>query len=282
MLDPAQLARWHRDGYLALPGFKAAAELDAVRARSRAIVEALDPLARPAVFSTRDRPQLSEQALRASADQVHCFFEEEAFDASGQLTVPKAQAINKIGHALHDRDPVFDRFSRGPALAELAAELGLGQPLLMQSMLIFKQPRIGGEVVWHQDASFLATEPQSVVGFWFALEDARLDNGCLWVEPGGHGGHGGPLRERYVHRDGRLQMEVLDATPWPDKSQAQPLEVPAGTLVVFDGRLPHASGPNRSAQSRMAYTLHAVDAAAAWSPLNWLQRRPDFPARGFG
>ena len=279
MLDPAQLARWHRDGYLAMPGFKAAAELDAVRARSRAIVEALDPLARPAVFSTRDRPQLSEQALRASADQVHCFFEEEAFDASGQLTVPKAQAINKIGHALHDRDPVFDRFSRGPALAELAVELGLGQPLLMQSMLIFKQPRIGGEVVWHQDASFLATEPQSVVGFWFALEDARLDNGCLWVEPGGHGG---PLRERYVHRDGRLQMEVLDATPWPDKSQAQPLEVPAGTLVVFDGRLPHASGPNRSAQSRMAYTLHAVDAAAAWSPLNWLQRRPDFPTRGFG
>ena len=149
-----------------------------MRARSLAIVDALDRLARPAVFSTRDRPQLSEQALLASADQVHCFFEEEAFDASGRLRVPKAQAINKIGHALHDRDPVFDRFSRDPALAALAAEVGLGHPLLMQSMLIFKQPRIGGEVVWHQDASFLYTEPQSVVGFWFALEEATLDNGC--------------------------------------------------------------------------------------------------------
>jgi phytanoyl-CoA hydroxylase len=193
--------------------------------------------------------------------------------------VPKARAVNKIGHALHDRDPVFKRFSRDPALAELARDLGLAQALLMQSMLIFKQPRIGGEVNWHQDASFLATEPQSVIGFWFALEDATRDNGCLWVEPGGH--HG-PLRERYGRRaDGTLAMEPLDAKPWPSGDATLPLEVCAGTLVVFDGLLPHASAVNRSAQSRMAYTLHAVDAAAAYSPLNWLQRTPDFPARGF-
>ena len=59
-----------------------------------------------------------------------------------------------------------------------------------------QQPRIGGEVVWHQDASFLITAPHSVVGFWWALEDATRDNGCLWVEPGGHRG---PLRERWKH-----------------------------------------------------------------------------------
>ena len=136
----------------------------------------------------------------------------------------------------------------------------------------------GGEVVRHQDASFLATEPQSVIGFWFALEDATRENGCLWVEPGGHRG---PLRERYVNRDGRLTMEALDATPWPEAERTRALEVAAGTLVVFDGRLPHASGPNCSAQSRMAYTLHAVDAGAVYSPLNWLQRGPEFAARGF-
>ena len=240
MLDPAQLARGHRDGYLVLPGFKRRAELDAIRTRSLAIVEALDPVARQAVFSTRNRPQLNDQALLASADQAHCFFEEEAFDAEGRLRVPRAQAINRIGHALHDRAPVFDRFSRAPPLAELAAELGLARPRLMQSMLIFKPPRIGGEVVWHQDASFLATEPQTVIGFWFALEEANRDNGCLWVEPGGHRG---PLRERYVHRNGRLQMEPLASTPWPDKSRARPLEVPAGTLVVFHDLLPMPAAP---------------------------------------
>lgn len=278
MLDADPLAAWQRDGYLVWPGFKAPADLEAVRARSRAIVEAFEPGADAAVFSSRERSRLAGQALIESADQVRCFFEEEAFDANGKLAVPKAQAINKIGHALHDRDPVFERFSRDPRLAELAQDLGLAEPLLMQSMLIFKQPRIGGEVVWHQDASFLFTEPQSVIGFWFALEDASRDNGCLWVEPRGHRG---PLRERYVNRDGRLAMEALDATPWPDAARTRALEVPAGTLVVFDGRLPHASGPNRSASSRMAYTLHAVDATAVYSPLNWLQRGPALPARGF-
>jgi phytanoyl-CoA hydroxylase len=281
LIDNEQLAAWQRDGVLVLPGFASADAVDALKARARAIVDAFDPASDgggPAVFSSRDRARLAEQALAASADQVRCFFEEEAFDAAGRLAVPKAQAINKIGHALHDRDPVFERFSRDARLAALVADLGVAEPLLVQSMLIFKQPRIGGEVVWHQDASFLITEPASVVGLWFALEDATLDNGCLWVAPGGQRG---PLRERYVRRGDGFVTEKLDATPWPSGDATRPLPVRAGTLVAFDGHLPHASAPNRSPHSRMAYTLHVVDARAAWSPLNWLQRRADDPARGF-
>ena len=68
-------------------------------------------------------------------------------------------ALNKIGHALHDLDPVFDRISRQPRLAALARALGLAQPLLLQSMYLFKQPQIGGEVGWHQDATYLHTRP---------------------------------------------------------------------------------------------------------------------------
>ncbi|MBL8328493.1 MAG: phytanoyl-CoA dioxygenase family protein, partial [Rubrivivax sp.] len=231
---------------------------------------------------TRDRARLADAALIASAAEVRCFFEEEAVDAEGRLQVDRRRAINKIGHALHDRDPVFDRFSRDPRLAALVHELGLAEPQLWQSMLIFKQPRIGGEVTWHQDASFLATEPQSVLGLWFALEDASLDNGCLWVEPGGHRG---PLRERFVrdeHEPDRLRMEALDATPWPDTAHARPLPVPAGTLVVLHGLLPHYSAPNRSPVSRMAYTLHVTDGRARYDARNWLQRGPSQPVRGFG
>lgn len=287
LLDSAQLAAWRRDGVLVLPGFASAEAIDALKSRARAIVDAFDPAAEsggggPAVFSSRDRARLAERALVESADRVRCFFEEEAFEADGRLAVPKAQAINKIGHALHDRDPVFERFSRDPRLAALVADMGIAEPRLVQSMLIFKQPRIGGEVVWHQDASFLITEPPSVIGLWFALEDATLDNGCLWVAPGGHRGPMGVLRERYVRQGEGFATERLDPTPWPSGDATHPLEVPAGTLVAFDGHLPHASAPNRSAVSRMAYTLHVVDGRAAWSPLNWLQRRADDPARGFG
>src|SRR3546814_8114730 len=79
-------------------------------------------------------------------------------------------------------------------------------------MYIFKQPHIGGEVGWHQDSTFLYTDPLSVVGLWFALEDATLENGCLWALPGAHKG---PLRERWRRKDGALAMERLDDTPWP-------------------------------------------------------------------
>ena len=126
----------------------------------------------------------------------------------------KEQSINKVGHALHDLDPVFDEFSRQPALKELAQALGLAEPKLLQSMYIFKQPRIGGEVICHQDATFLYTEPLSVTGFWFALEDATKENGCLWAEPGGHQG---PLRSRFVRKNGGTQMLELDPTPSPDR-----------------------------------------------------------------
>ena len=59
------------------------------------------------------------------------------------------------------------------------------------------------------------------------------------------------------------------------------LQVDGRPIRVFDGLLPHASAPNRSERSRLAYTLHVVEGTAAWSPLNWLQRAPDDPVRGF-
>jgi phytanoyl-CoA hydroxylase len=286
-LTPAQQLQWQRDGYLVLTGFKPQAEVQTACARARAIVDAFEPVASTGRFSTRDRGLLADAALLASAEAVHCFFEEEALDEAGRLRVPKSESINKIGHALHELDPFFTGFSRGPALAGLAAAIGLAQPQVWQSQLIFKQPRIGGEVGWHQDASFFATTPQTVTTFWFALEDATPDNGCLWVQPGGHRGAMGVLREQFVcertgsaDRAARLRMLPLDATPWPTLAEATPLAVQAGTLVVFHGLLPHCSGPNRSARSRLAYTLHVTDGRAAYAPQNWLQRGAARPVSG--
>jgi phytanoyl-CoA hydroxylase len=282
MLDSEQLQAYRDTGYLVLPGFKPAAELAAVCARARALVDAFEPDTTASRFSTRDRSLVADASLLASAATVRCFFEEEALDEHGALRVPKAQSINKIGHALHDLDPAFIAFSHGPELAEVAHVVGLVQPQVWQSQVIFKQPHIGGEVGWHQDASFFVTTPHTVTTFWFALEDATLNNGCLWVEPGGHRGARGVLREQYVcdHAAGSLRMQALDRTPWPDATQAVALPVPAGTLVVFDGLLPHYSATNRSARSRLAYTLHVTDGQAAYAAENWLQRGAEFPVRG--
>ncbi len=278
MLSPEQITRYHDDGFLVLPDFKPAGALAAVRARAEAIVDAFDPAESIATFSTKDSVDNANPYFLKSAEAVCCFFEEEAFAPDSSLRQAKALSINKIGHALHDRDPVFDAFSRGPELAAIAHDLGLREPEIWQSMYIFKQPGIGGEVGWHQDATFFETTPVSVTTFWFALEDATLDNGCLWVQPGGHRG---PLRERYVREGDRVTMQKLDDTPWPSGDSALAVPVPAGALVVFHGLLPHYSAPNRSAHSRHAYTLHVTDASTVYSPRNWIQRGPNLPVRGF-
>ncbi|MCW5660938.1 MAG: phytanoyl-CoA dioxygenase family protein [Burkholderiaceae bacterium] len=274
MLNPVLRQRYREDGYLVLPGFKPRHETDALRRRAEQIVEVFDPGAGSGVFTTHR--QGADDWFLGSAERVRCFFEEEAFDADGRLRQPKAQSINKIGHALHELDPVFAAFSHGPIWAELAADLGLPQTQLWQSMFIFKQPGIGGEVHWHQDATFLHSEPMTVTGFWVALEDATVDNGCLWVAPGAHRG---PLRRRFVRAGDAVRTVTLDDTPWPQGADAVPLEVAAGTLVCFHGLLPHYSAANRSAASRHAYTLHAIDARSRWSSDNWLRRAT--PPGGF-
>ena len=143
-------------------------------------------------------------------------------------------------------------------------------------MYIFKQPRIGGEVGWHQDATYLYTEPSTVTGFWIALDDAGRDNGCLMALPGAHRG---PLRQRFCRRGDELVTTTLDASPWLDIEPVA-LEASRGALVVLHGRLPHASAPNRSPRARHAYALHVIDGCAHYPPDNWLQR-PNLPLRGF-
>ncbi len=282
MVGIGHRADFERDGFLVLPGFVPPERCDALRARMDEMLEDFEPAEVATIFSTGALSHAQDRYFLESGDKIRFFFEEEAFDGDGRLRQSKAGSINKVGHALHDLDPAFDGFSRQPALAALAAGLGVAEPLLLQSMYIFKQPRIGGEVGLHQDASFLMTEPPSVVGLWFALEDATCENGCLQAAPGGHKG---PLRCRFVRHDiggphDRTAMVTLDPTPLPGDSLV-PLEVTKGTLVVLHGLLPHGSAPNRSPRSRHAYTLHLIDGRCAYRPDNWLQRAPDMPLRGF-
>jgi len=272
------LFSYQRDGYLVVENFATREECEQLKQRAEELVAAFDPQGVISIFTTKDQTRISNEYFLESGDKIRFFFEEDAFAPDGSLRQSKERSINKIGHALHDLDPVFNRFSRKPELAAAAAVLGFKQPLLMQSMYIFKQPNIGGEVTCHQDATFLYTEPMTVTGFWFALEDATLENGCLWAIPGGHKLG---LKKRFSRAEGGgTKMEVLDESPWPE-DLLTPLEVKAGTLVVLHGLLPHMSYANRSPKSRHAYTLHIVDGGAEYPATNWLQRSEEMPPCGF-
>jgi phytanoyl-CoA hydroxylase len=276
-MDSTHLAQYERDGFLVLPNFVTAEDCDALRACATELVRDFDPAGLISIFSTREQTRTSDDYFLESGDKIRFFFEENAFNPDGTLKQSKEQSINKIGHALHDLDPAFDAFSRTPEIKQLVTDLGLGSPLILQSMYIFKQPRIGGEVTCHQDATFLYTEPLKLAGLWFALEDATIENGCLWAIPGGHKLG---LKSRFVRAEGGgSRFEVFDETPWPEEDLT-PLEVAKGSLIVLHPLLPHLSRENRSAKSRHAYTLHVIEASSLYPQENWLQRPDEMPLRG--
>jgi len=265
-------------GVLILRDFVTTDACAALRQRALELVDAFDPSTVRSVFSTTSDEHQADDYFIESGDKIRFFLEGGAFNEAGELRQAKVDSLNKIGHAMHDLDPVFDAFSRTARLAEVANCIGFEDPAIIQSMYIFKPPRIGGEVVCHQDSTYIYTEPESCVGFWFALEDATIENGCMHFIPGAHNM---PLKKRnYREAGGKVINDILDPSPFPEHLKL-PAEAPAGTLVVFDGRSPHLSGPNHSDKSRHAYTLHAIDRKCHYPAENWLQRRADLPLRGF-
>jgi len=277
MISEQQLHEYRDRGFLVLEGFASGEECDELRARAERLVQGFDPR-EVSIFTTHEQSRVTDDYFLTSGDKIRFFFEENAFNANGTLKYKKEKSINKIGHALHDLDPVFQKFSRSQKLKQLAAAIGFADSLLLQSMYIFKQPNIGGEVTCHQDSTFLYTEPIDIVGLWFALEDATIENGCLWAIPGGHRRG---LKSRWVRTvENKMKFEIFDEAAWPE-DQLVPLEVSKGSLILLHGLLPHRSFENKSAQSRHAYTLHLIHADAKYPEDNWLQRADSMQVTGF-
>ena len=264
-----RLEKFRRDGFLVIEGFNSEIECDELMQRAAELAGEFNYDGHPSVFQTSEQERTSDDYFLASGDRISFFFEKDAFNTEGKLKADILHSLNKIGHALHDLDPFYNRFSRSPHMKQRVADLGLSGSLLIQSMHIFKHAAIGGGVDVHQDSTFLYTEPYSCVGFWFALEDATEENGCLWAKPGGHRT---TLRSRFKRRDGGgTEFEIFDATPF-DLDEMVPLEVKKGTCIVLDGLLPHYSKPNTSERSRQAYTIHTISADAIYPEQNWLKR----------
>nr|XP_057906220.1 phytanoyl-CoA dioxygenase domain-containing protein 1 isoform X3 [Doryrhamphus excisus] len=236
--------KYIQDGYVVLDGLLTPQECDRLRQRMSEVVDNMDvPAHCRTTFSTYQDEQLKTQGnadyFISSGDKIRFFFEKGVFDDKGEFVVPKHRSLNKVGHALHAYEPLYTEVTHSAKVQGIARKLGLVHPVILQSMYIFKQPGIGGEVTPHQDATFLYTEPLGrVMGLWIALEDATLNNGCLWFIPGSH----------------------------------------KSGVVLIHGQVVHRSAENVSEDSRHVYTFHVMESQdTQWSPDNWLQPTEELP-----
>ncbi|XP_049751567.1 phytanoyl-CoA dioxygenase domain-containing protein 1 isoform X9 [Elephas maximus indicus] len=250
-LSPSQLQKFQEDGFLVLEGFLSADECVTMQERISEIVAKMDvPLHCRTEFSTQEEEQLKAQGstdyFLSSGDKIRFFFEK------GNFLVPPEKSINKIGHGLGQES--------WPPDARGGAEY------------------VHLQVTPHQDASFLYTEPLGrVLGMWIALEDATLENGCLWFIPGSH--TSGVSRRMVRAPAGSAPgTSFLGSEPARENSLFVPTPVRRGALVLIHGEVVHKSEQNLSDHSRQAYTFHLMEASGTvWSPENWLQPTAELP-----
>lgn len=261
--DQATKELFAQNGFLHLPHFIDPTECQNLTLRMRELVFKREKELKNHIFEAGENRQSIDDYFLASAQKISFFFDKSADGVTNTNSFAK---LNKVGHALHNLCPVYKKFSHQEKFYQLMRLLGHRKPLPIQSMFIFKQSHFGDAVPAHQDATFLFTEPDSVIGLWFALEDADENNGCLWVMPGGHKGH---LKHRFIRTKNGLSFTDHQKTDWP-RDYFKPIPVKAGDAIVLHGLLPHLSEQNRSSKTRFAYTLHFIDQACHFPKTNWL------------
>lgn len=165
-------------------------------------------------------------------------------------------------HQPHHVSPVMREYLAHPAVSRALARLVAPDVKCMQSMLFIKPPRFPGQA-WHQDEVYIPTRDRSLTGAWYALDDATVENGCMWVLPGSH--RNGYLYPQRLHGRPEEFDSARESYGFDDREEI-PVACRAGAVVFFNGYLLHRSRKNRSDRFRRVLVNHYMN---AYSLLPW-------------
>lgn len=138
---------------------------------------------------------------------------------------------------------------------------GIVQPLLGDDVRLYweqavaKPPQARTELPWHQDNGYTPLVPEEYLTCWLALDDADLDNGCLWLIPRSH--HDGT--RPHHNDDSGSPFRVGHDGPAED---GVAVPVRRGSVLAFSSLLMHRSGPNNTDRRRLAWILQYCGAEA--------------------
>ena len=207
-----------------------------------------------------DLPRL----IRNDYDATGNFPEKTGNESDDELL----QKVLSIHHA-HFVSPVIEKYVRHEKIAGVLSQITAahlpyrdGSVKCMQSMF-FAKPAGSPGSPWHQDELYIPTRDRSLVGAWIAIDDATLENGCLWVSPGSH--RQGRLYDQRDHNNPGEFDSGQESFGFDDVG-AVPVKVARGSVVFFNGYLLHRSRKNNGANYRRVLVSHYMN---AWSLLPW-------------
>lgn len=282
-LTTEQIDSFDREGMLCIPDFLTPEQVASMLQSSHQLLHDFDVSKHPKTqFKTGENDHIGDQYFFESSDKVSFFFDVDAFNENGLLRYPKEIAVNKIGHGLHMHEKLFEKVTFDEKVQNVARSFGYKDPRVLQSMLIFKNPATKSArenaVPSHTDGTFLFTKPQSALGFWFAMEDCTVENGCLSYNPGTHKTF--PITKRFAKIEGGAKgcnfvpVEYDLAIPEDNPEDYKLVECKAGLLILIHNSVLHKSEKNHLTRSRFAYAFHLIDGVEGYDELNWLQVPP--------
>lgn len=211
LITDAQQAQYQNEGYVVLDGVFSVAEMEEV----------------------------------ARWIETHHQAHEERLKQIGTEGISRAGEISFTSH-LAEQDPKLLAFVRRPEFVEIATRI-LGPDVdLYWNQSVYKEGHGDAEFPWHQDDGYTPVDPSPYLTLWLAINDATIENGCLWIRPGSHKGGLAPHTSTQLG----LSCHSLD-----DPDQGIPAPIPAGAMVAMQSLMFHKSGVNRSEGMRKAYVI---------------------------